>query len=203
MDELLEKLDATRGFELEGDTELVAIPVLCRRHALLDAVALALDAEGDALPSALPRLDLDHPGSHVGQEHRAEGHRDDLPEVQNRDVAQRLLHVPSMAAKARAAPAIVRRAGGRVNRPVSRNCRMPASNRAGDSIESCTAGHFPWSRHGPEAEALRGHGGAIPRGPYRSLQFRGLQSGPGALHGSLCRGPGPGDPRLRGCGVHQ
>src|SRR5262245_16718897 len=99
MDELLEKLDAARGFELEGDTKLVPIPVLCRRHALLDATALALDAERDALPSAVSGLDLDHPGSHVGQEHRAEGHRDDLPEVQHRDIAQRLFQMPSTAAK--------------------------------------------------------------------------------------------------------
>src|SRR5213593_4409834 len=79
--ELLEKLDATRGFQLEGDTELVAVPVLRRGHALLDAVAPALDAQRDALLPALPRLDLDHPRSHVGQEHRAEGHGDDLSQV--------------------------------------------------------------------------------------------------------------------------
>src|SRR5262249_21176914 len=98
-DELLEKLDATRGFELEGDTKLVPIPVLRGRYPLLGAVALALDAERDALSTAVPRLDLDEPGSQVGQEHRAEGHRDDLPEVQHRVVAQRLVHVPSMAAQ--------------------------------------------------------------------------------------------------------
>src|SRR5213593_1812045 len=129
--ELLEKLDATRGFQLEGDTELVAVPVLRRGHALLDAVAPALDAQRDALLPALPRLDLDHPRSHVGQEHRAEGHGDDLSQVQHRDVAQRLIHVPSMAAK----PAPPRRycAGpaGRVNRrriaigPGTAGCRLP------------------------------------------------------------------------------
>ena len=53
-DELLEKLDATRRFQLEGDTELVPITILRRRYTLLDAVALALDAQGDALSPALP-----------------------------------------------------------------------------------------------------------------------------------------------------
>ena len=52
--ELLEKLEATRSFQLEGDTELVPIPILRRRHTLLDAVTLALDAQGDALSPALP-----------------------------------------------------------------------------------------------------------------------------------------------------
>src|SRR5262249_11714575 len=132
--ELLEKLDAARGFELTGDTELVAITTLRRRHALLDAVALALDAEGDALPPALPRLDFDHPCAHVGQEHRAEGHGDDLAQVQHRDVAQRLIHVPSVAAKP-APPG-----DSAPGRPVGSTI-MPVCVRPGDSIESCTAGH--------------------------------------------------------------
>jgi hypothetical protein len=46
--ELLEKLEATRSFQLEGDTELVPIPY-CAAGTLLDAVTLALDAQGDAL----------------------------------------------------------------------------------------------------------------------------------------------------------
>jgi hypothetical protein len=98
-DELLEKLDTARSFELEGDSQLVPVPVLRRGHALLHALALALDPERDALAPAIPRFDLDDPGAHVRQQHRAEGHGDDLTEIQHRDVAQRLIHVPSVAAK--------------------------------------------------------------------------------------------------------
>src|SRR4030095_12921450 len=99
-----------------------------------------------------PRLDFDDAGAHVGQEHRAEGHRDDLPQVQYRDVAQGLVHVPSMAAKpapprrycdARAGP--VNPLGRFVLEPAG---RMPGSVEAGDSIESCTPRHF----HGADME---------------------------------------------------
>jgi hypothetical protein len=128
--QLLEKLDAARGFELEGDTELVPIAVLRRRHSLLAAAALALDAQGHALSAAVAGLDLDDPGAHVGQEHRAKGHRDDLAQVQNRDVAQGFVHVPSMAAK----PAPPRRycaCGGRSGQPAGQAGRQDARFRRG------------------------------------------------------------------------
>jgi len=52
--ELLEELDAPRRLELQRDRELVPIPVLCRRHALFDAVSLPLDAQRHPLAPALP-----------------------------------------------------------------------------------------------------------------------------------------------------
>src|SRR5262249_18726095 len=66
-DELLEKLDATRGFGLEGDSRLVPRPVLRGRHALAYAVAPALDPQRDALSPPVARFHLDDPGAHVRQ----------------------------------------------------------------------------------------------------------------------------------------
>jgi hypothetical protein len=91
-DELAEELDAGRGLQIERDAELVAIAVLRGGHPLLDAVAPPLHAERDALAPALRRLDLDHPRAHVGEQHRAEGHRDDLAQIEHRDVVERLIH---------------------------------------------------------------------------------------------------------------
>ena len=89
---LLEELHALRGLQLQRDRKLVPVTVLRGRHALLDPAALALDAERHALASPIARLDLDHPGAQVGQQHRAEGHGDDLPQVEHGDVAQRFFH---------------------------------------------------------------------------------------------------------------
>jgi hypothetical protein len=91
-DQLLEQLGALRRLQLERDAELVAVPVLRGRHALLDAVAHPLHAERHALAPAVARFDLDHPRAHVGEQHGAEGHGDDLSQVDHRDVAQRLIH---------------------------------------------------------------------------------------------------------------
>jgi len=92
-DQFFEELCALRSFELECDGELVPLSVLGGRHALLDTVARALDAERDALAPAVARLDLDDAGAHVGQQHGAEGHGDDLPQVEYGDIAQRLVLV--------------------------------------------------------------------------------------------------------------
>src|SRR5439155_6331275 len=88
---LLEQLHAARGLQLEGDRELVPLPVLRRRHALLTSIACALDAERHALASAIARLDLDDPGAEIREQHGAERHRDDLSQVEHGDVVERLL----------------------------------------------------------------------------------------------------------------
>ena len=80
--------------QLEGDGQLVPLPVLRGGHPLLDAIAPALDAERHALAAALARLDLDDPGAQVGEQHGAERHGDDLTEIQHGDVTQRLVHSP-------------------------------------------------------------------------------------------------------------
>ena len=91
----LKSLTPSRRLELERDAELVPLAILRGRHPLLDAVARALDAEGHALASPLPRLDLDDARAHVGEQHRAEGHGDDLTQVEHGDVVQREIHVSS------------------------------------------------------------------------------------------------------------
>ena len=90
LDELLEQGDAPWRLQLEGDRELVPLAVLGGWHA--HAVALTLDAERQPLAPSLARLDLDHAGPEVGQQHRAEGHGDDLAQVEDGDVAQRVIH---------------------------------------------------------------------------------------------------------------
>jgi hypothetical protein len=47
-------------------------------NALAFAVALAPDPERHALGAALARLHLDHSRAHVGHQHGAHGHGDDL-----------------------------------------------------------------------------------------------------------------------------
>jgi GGDEF domain-containing protein len=91
-DQFFEEFGALRGLELERDGELVPLTVLGGRHAFLDALARALDPERYALAPAVARLDLDDAGAHVGQQHGAEGHGDDLPQVEYGDIAQRLVH---------------------------------------------------------------------------------------------------------------
>src|SRR5262249_38697673 len=71
------------------------LPILRGRYPLLDAVARALDAEGYALAAPVARLDLDDARAHVGEQHRAEGHGDDLTEIENGDVVEREIHVSS------------------------------------------------------------------------------------------------------------
>src|SRR5207342_867321 len=99
----LEELHALGRLQLERDGELVALAVLRGGDALLDAVADPLDPQRQALASALARLDLDDARAEIGQKHRAEGHGDDLPQIENGDVAQRLFHGSSGGAAEAAA----------------------------------------------------------------------------------------------------
>src|SRR4030095_10698852 len=100
-DELLEQPEPLGRLELERDAELVPLAILRGWSPLRDTVARALDAEGYALAAPVPRLDLDDARAHVGEQHRAEGHGDDLTEIEPGEVVQREIHVSSWGAGCR------------------------------------------------------------------------------------------------------